>query len=115
MIVLPGGRIGVANLQRCDLVQEQCLRFSKGKMVAAVCAAPSILASLGLMEKATVHPDLIHMMCDVKVFNDPVIVDGNIITGQGLGATIPFALEIVKQLVGKEKAEQIKQGICYRG
>ena len=114
MIVLPGGRTGVENLSGCELVKEQCVRFAKGKMAAAVCAAPSILASLGLVRKATVHPDFKGRMGDADVLDRSVVVDGNIITGQGLGATIPFAFEIIKALVGEEKAEQIRQAICYK-
>ena len=114
MIVLPGGRTGVENLDKCELVKEQCVKFGKDKMVAAVCAAPSVLAPLGIMKKAAVHPDYKDKMPDVEVSDEPVVVDGNIITGQGLGATIPFAFEIVKALAGEQKAEQIKRAICYR-
>ncbi|WP_242840110.1 DJ-1 family glyoxalase III [Oribacterium sp. FC2011] len=115
MIVLPGGRIGTENLAASEFVKEKCIDFGKNKIVAAVCAAPSILASLGLMKKATVHPDFVGKMCDVEVLDKSVVVDDNIITGQGLGAAIPFALEIVKKLEGDEKAKQIRTAICYRG
>lgn len=114
MIVLPGGRIGTENLSKSDLVLEKCRKFAKDKYVAAICAAPSILAGLGLMKKATVHPDFKNKMGEVAVLDDPVVVDGNIITGQGLGATIPFALKLVDILVGADKAEEIKSAICYR-
>lgn len=115
MVVLPGGRLGTENLNDSQLVKEKCREFGKNKMVAAVCAAPSILASLGLMKNATVHPDFADAMDSVTVLDEPVVVDGNVITGQGLGATIPFALEIVKNLVNEETAERIKKEICYRG
>lgn len=55
MIVLPGGRLGTENLSMNGIVSEQCRLFAKDKYVAAVCAAPSILARLGLMKKATVE------------------------------------------------------------
>lgn len=115
MIVLPGGRIGTDNLSKCDLVLEQCRLFAKEKYVAAVCAAPSILARLGLVKKATVHPDFEAHMGDVEVLDESVVVDDNIITGQGLGVTIPFALKIVETLVDEEKADQIRNAICYKG
>ena len=114
MIVLPGGRLGVENLNRSDLVRDKLVEFGKNKMVAAVCAAPSILANLNLMKKATVHPDFKDKMGGAEVLDDPIVVDKNIITGQGLGATIPFSLKLVETMVGKEKAEQIKKAICYR-
>ena len=115
MIVLPGGRLGTENLAKSDIVKEQCKRFAKDRYVAAVCAAPSILAGLELMHQATVHSDFKEQMCDVEVLDESTVVDGNIITGQGLGATIPFALKLVEIMVGKEKADQIAKDICYKG
>lgn len=114
MIVLPGGRTGTENLAASELVKDKVVEFGKNKMIAAVCAAPSILASLGLMTAATVHPDFKDKMCEVEVLDESVVVDGNIITGQGLGATIPFALKLVETLVNSEKSERIKRAICYR-
>ena len=114
MIVLPGGRLGTENLSKSDLVIKKCREFGKNKMVAAVCAAPSILASLNLMNKATVHPDFKDRMGEVRVLDEEVVVDGNVITGQGLGATIPFALKLVETLVSSEKSERIKRAICYK-
>lgn len=117
LIVLPGGRLGTENLRSVPIVQESVKAFAKDKMVAAVCAAPSILAELGLLngKKATVHPDYAEKMPGAKVMDESVVVDGNIVTGQGLGATIPFALELVKILVGSDEADRIKKAICYRG
>lgn len=116
MIVLPGGRIGTDNLSKSNIVKEQCMRFEKSKYVAAICAAPSILASIGLLEdkKATVHPDFKDKMCGSEVIDESVVVDGNIITGQGLGATMDFAFELVKILVGDIMVEKIKKAICLR-
>lgn len=116
MIVLPGGRLGTANLGRSDLVRDRCLEFAKEKMVAAVCAAPSLLASLGILDgrRVTVHPDFRDRMSSAIVLDDSVVIDGNIITGQGLGATIPFALKIISSLVGCDTVERIKKAICYK-
>ncbi len=113
MIVLPGGRRGTENLGENDFVREQCKAFADDKYVAAVCAAPSILASLGLMKQATVHPDFKDHMCGVEVLDEAVVVDGNIITGQGLGATIPFSLKLIEMLMGDERARTIQKNICY--
>lgn len=115
MIVLPGGRLGAENLGKCGIVKEKCIEFSKDKKVAAICASPSILASLGLLDgkKATCHPDFVDAMGKAIVTGESVTVDGNTITGQGLGATIPFALEIIKILAGVQMAEKIKKDICY--
>ena len=58
MVVLPGGIPGTPNLAANKTVTDTCVSFAKsGKKVAAICAAPSVLASLGLLEgrKATAH------------------------------------------------------------
>ncbi len=113
MIVLPGGRLGTKNLSKSDIVIEQCKNFAEEKYVAAVCAAPSILAGLDLMKKATVHPDFKNHMGKVEVTNESVVVDGNIITGQGLGSTIPFSLELINVLYGEDIMKRISREICY--
>ena len=115
MIVLPGGRLGTKNLGECDFVKEKCVEFAREKKVAAVCASPSILASLGLLDgrKATCHPDYEGKMGTAIVTGESVTVDGNIITGQGLGATIPFTLKIISVMGGSKIAEKIKKDICY--
>lgn len=113
MIVLPGGRAGTEKLQKSDLVRAQCISFAKDKYVAAICAAPSVLVSLGLLDgkKATVHPDYEGKMKNAIVTHASVTVDGNIITGQGLGATFDFAFELVKIL--EKDTASIKDAICY--
>ena len=115
MIVLPGGRKGTDNLMNCGIVREQCRVFAEKKYVAAVCAAPSILASLGLLDskKASVHPDYEGKMGKAIVSGDSVTVADNIITGKGLGVTIDFALELIKILVDEEMAAKVASAICF--
>ena len=115
MIVLPGGRLGTENLSKSNLVKMKCVEFAEKKYIAAVCAAPSILASLGILDgrRATVHPDYERMMGDAIVTGDGVTVDGNIVTGQGLGTTIPFAFQIISILGKTEMVDYIKNAICY--
>jgi 2-C-methyl-D-erythritol 4-phosphate cytidylyltransferase len=117
LVFLPGGRLGTENLQKNEIVKAKCVDFAKDKMAAAICAAPSIFASLGILDgkKATVHPDFAGKMTGAVVLDEPVVTDGSIITGQGLGATMEFAFEIIRKLVGEETVERIKKGICYRG
>lgn len=116
MIVLPGGRKGTENLSRNKIVLKQCREFFDNKKLAAICAAPSILATLGLLSgrKATCHPDYEKYMYDAILTGESVVCDGNIITGQGLGSTIPFTFEIIKTLVSEEMAIKIKKDICYK-
>ncbi len=116
LLVLPGGRLGTKNLSNNDFVLEKIRQFADDRYLAAMCAAPSILASLGLLEgmKATVHPDFDKYMGGAHVTEESVTVDENIITCQGLGASIPFALKIVEILKGKEDFKQIADSICYK-
>lgn len=116
LIVLPGGRLGTENLRQNALVLEKCREFAEKKCVAAICAAPSILAGLGLLDgkKATCHPDYENQMAGSILTHGSVAIEGNIITGQGLGASFDFAYEIVKELIGDKKVAQIKKAICYK-
>ena len=116
MVMLPGGGVGTQNLSESAIVREKCLDFADGKLVAAICAAPSILASLGLLEgkQATCHPSVEDKMAGAKLTCGSVVTDGNITTGQGLGAGIPFALELVRILAGQETADRIAGAICWR-
>ena len=117
MVILPGGMPGTARLGESAVVRDQCLAYARDKYVAAVCAAPSVLAGLGLLEgkPATCHPNFEDKMAGAVVTREPVAVAGRIITGQGLGAAIPFALEMVKVLAGAEEAQRIAKAICWRG
>jgi 4-methyl-5(b-hydroxyethyl)-thiazole monophosphate biosynthesis len=116
LIVLPGGRLGTENLGANDLVVEKCKEFAAKKHLAAICAAPSLLAALGLLDgkNATCHPDFEGHMAGAKLTGQSVVTDGRITTGQGLGASFDFSFELVKLMVGEETVEQIKKAICYK-
>ena len=111
LIFLLGGRFGTINLEKSKIVKEKCKEFADKKMVAAICAAPSILAGLGLLEgkEATCHPDYEDKMCGAVLTHENVVVNRNIITGQGLGATFDFAFKLVEVLIGEMKVQQMKE------
>lgn len=115
MVVLPGGLPGTTYLGENEIVKEQCKTFAKDKYIAAICAAPSVLASLGILEgkPATCHPAFEGKMAGAIVTKESVSVAGNITTGQGLGAGIPFALKLVETLLNKETADKIAKAISY--
>ena len=115
-LVLPGGMPGTTHLGENSIVCKQCTAFAADKYVAAICAAPSVLAGLGLLvgKHATCHPAVEEKLSGAIVTGEPVTVDGNIITGQGLGAGIPFALKLVEILTGKETADRIAAAICAK-
>ena len=117
LLVLPGGLPGTTHLSDSPLVKKQCLAFAKGKLLAAICAAPSVLASLGLLDgkPATCHPAFEVKMGKAVLTHESVAVADNIITGQGLGAGIPFALALVKTLVDEKTANGIARAISFTG
>ena len=114
VIVLPGGMPGTKNLEACEALMEQVDAFVKaGKTVAAVCAAPSILGHRGHLngKKACSFPDMESQLEGAEVLREPAVIDGNIITGRGMGAAIPFGLAILEKLLGREGAEAMGKKI----
>ncbi|MGN0663161.1 MAG: DJ-1 family glyoxalase III, partial [Faecalibacterium sp.] len=117
LVVLPGGIPGTPNLAANATVTRVVSEFAAaGKRVAAICAAPSVLASLGLLEgrHATAHASFQDKLAGATVLDEEVVVDGLITTSYGLGGAIPFALELVRQLAGEEEADRIQNAIAYR-
>ena len=116
MVVLPGGLPGTTNLGAHEGVCSVVKKFAEeGKYVAAICAAPTVLSDLGLLKgkKATCYPAMEQKIQGAVLTGLPVTADGNIITGQGAGAAVDFALKLVEALAGKEKAQEIAESIVY--
>ncbi len=116
MIVLPGGMPGTTNLNGHSGVRRVVTDFAQeGKYVAAICAAPTILGSLGLLKgkHVTCYPAMEKEIQGAVLTGLPVVVDGNIITSQGVGTAIEFALKLIAILVGNEKAQEIADSIVY--
>lgn len=116
MVVLPGGMPGTtylrANERVCELTQE----FAAHKKIAAICAAPSILAELGLLEgrTATCYPGCEGAFpAGVRPEENGVYVSGNMVTASGPGFALAFGLELVRQLMGDETADAVADGMLY--
>lgn len=120
MLVLPGGIPGTPNLRACaPLCEELAARAAAGRPLAAICAAPSILAELGLLEgrRATSNPGFQHVLAErgaVLLADEPVVVDANLITSQGAGTAMLFALEIVRHYLGDEAVGRVREGVVLR-
>ncbi len=120
-VLLPGGLGGVNHLKASETVRRACIAaVQEGKILAAICAAPSVLAAFGLLagKKATVYPspDLIEAVKagGAAYTAQRVTVDGTLITGEALGSAIPFALTLAEVLAGREKANKVKNAIVYK-
>lgn len=121
-LVIPGGSKGTQVMKNNDRVADLLKEFTgmmeedPGYILAAVCAGPTVLGNLDLLDgkEVTCFPG-----CEkdlgkgAKYLNKEYIVDGGLITGRALGSTIPFALEIVRALRGEKGVEEVSQQICY--
>ena len=118
MLVLPGGLGGVASIRGCEAAMN-AIRFAyeNGKWVAAICAAPTVLAHLGITDgrHATCYPGCEENMGSaIMEENKDYVVDGKIITGTSAGCAIPFGLALVEALCGREKADEVANQIVIR-
>lgn len=116
MLVLPGGKKGTDNLMAHEGLDILLRDFaSKGKMLAAICAAPSVLGTKGLLKdkKAICYPGFEKLLTGATVTDKAVVADGNIITSKGMGTAIDFSLEIIKALKNEEEAAKIASSIQY--
>ena len=116
-IVLPGGLKGTENLSVDETVLRVIRDFAReNKMVAAICAAPSVLGMNHILEgrNATCHPGFEDKLLGANWLEEEVVCDGNIITSRGMGTAIPFALAIVDHFADISLVERVKKGLVYR-
>ena len=118
MIVLPGGMPGTTNLGACKpLCDELVARNAAGRPIAAICAAPTVFAKLGILKghRACCYPGMEDMLVagGATATTDPVTVDGNVITSRGMGTAIDFGLAIVEHYKGADMAASLAKGIVH--
>ena len=116
-VILPGGMPGTKNLAAsADVIKLIKAYNEAGKIVAAICAAPSVLGENGLLKgkKATCFPGFEDKLTGATVENTGAVIDGNIVTGKSMGSAVSFGLAVVEALLGKEAADKVEASI-YRG
>ena len=114
--ILPGGLPGTTNLENCDIVKDTLIwANNKGKYICAICAAPSVLGKLELLngKNATCYPGYEDSLIGAKHSTQKVVFDKNAITSKGAGTAHDFAFEIVKLFRGNNVAEDIKNAMQY--
>ena len=113
-VVLPGGMPGTTNLDASPMV-EACLMkaVEKNALIAAICAAPSVLGHKGLLKgkKATCFPGFEEDLLGALHTGAPVEKDGNIITARGAGVALDFALALVAELKGETAAKELRESL----
>ena len=117
-VIIPGGLRGTETLLADERVKALLQRFSlAGKLTAAVCAGPAVLAAAGILQgkKAVCYPGQEPRLTGAKICSDPVVQDGCVITSRGVGTSIPFALTIIAYLEDSKTAEQIAESIVFPG
>ncbi len=110
VIAIPGGKGGADNLRANQDVLNAVREFhSRGKPLASVCAGPLVLKEAGVLDgkRVTCHPSVTEEIRPVERVDEPVVVDGNIITSQGAGTCFEFALAIIESIDGRSKADKI--------
>ena len=114
MLVLPGGKMGTQNEEACKALTDKVKEFdAAGKYVAAICAAPTILGHLGIVngKKATCYGGLEGELKGADTCADPVVVDGHIITSRGMGTSVAFGLKLLEIFTDKDSAEKMAKAI----
>lgn len=114
MIVLPGGLIGMQNLDTSTELGNKIREYNeKGKWLAAICASPTVLAHKGVLEnkKATIYSGMEEGLNGVNWIPDSVVIDGKIITSKGPGTAMSFALELLEISMGREVRKEVENGL----
>ncbi len=111
LVILPGGP-GTENYFS-SLVLEGFLKSQKG-IIAAICAAPTVLERFGFLKgkRYTCYPSVRDKLKDAV--DDPVVVDGNIVTSTGPGTAFQFGIKLVELMEGKEKAAEVIKDTCWK-
>lgn len=117
MIVLPGGLGGVAAIEGCEEAKQAIIfAWENGKYVAAICAAPTILGKMGLLEnkRATCYPGCEDNLTDAIYEPSAAVVDGKLITGASAGCAEKFAYCLIEALKGSDAAIAVRRQIVIR-
>lgn len=116
MVILPGGMPGTLHLGESETVKKAVLYMHERKrLIAAICAAPTVFGSMGLLEgrTATCYPGMESGLTGAKASEDAVCRDGHIITSRGVGTAIPFALALIDALCPAGTSKKIAESVVY--
>lgn len=117
LVVLPGGLPGADHLKDDPRILQLLSRHAAaGRYVAAICAAPKVLAESGLLDHkhATSYPGALdsYLLDTTQLTNADIEIDDKIITSKGPGTAMDFALTLIELLLGKEKRVEVEKPLC---
>lgn len=119
LLFLPGGLQGVAAMANHKAVTDLiCAVAQKRGHLAAICAAPTLLSSLGLLDgyTAVCYPGMEGQLSDVVIQSTcPVITDRDRTTGEAAGSAFQFGLRLIELLRGPDTAQRVRQAIHFHG
>jgi 4-methyl-5(b-hydroxyethyl)-thiazole monophosphate biosynthesis len=119
LIVLPGGQPGTQHLREDARLQAMiAAHHARRRPIAAICAAPTILAAAGLLRqrRATSHPGVRAEVAAAagEYTEERVVADGEIITSRAAGTAMEFAFALVELLCGPGKAAEVNASVLAR-
>ncbi len=119
LLFLPGGLGGVASIQNSPAAMALVRAvYDRDIYLTAICAAPTILAALGLLEnrRAVCYPGMEDRLTGAVIQKgSPVVADGKLVTGEAAGSAFLFGLKLVELLKGADAAQQVRDAVHYRG
>lgn len=116
-LVIPGGKAVFETHHHSEITKNIVTHFNqKHQLIASICAAPSILGLMGLLDgkKYTCFPGCESYMPNALFQDTDVEVYDNLITSKAAGTTFKFAYEIIKYLVNTECAEKVIKNVYYK-
>ncbi len=114
MVVLPGGLPGADHLDNDPRIKELLIKLvNSEKFAAAICAAPKVLVSAGLLKnkQATCYPGVLKSDNNMTVTDKAIVVDKKVITSRSPGTAMDFALTLIELLLGKDKRDEVEKGL----
>jgi len=120
MLVLPGGLPGSDYLDQDQRIHQLLKQMQEeDKFTAAICAAPKVLANANLLngKNATSYPGVIDQMNlpNTNISGQNVVIDGKVVTSRGPATAMEFALSLIEVLAGKDKRDEVANGLLWAG